>query len=207
MRPFARLPLALLSLLLAFNAHADVITDPRGDFLPTFTGVHNAALDILSAEVIFNASSNIFTLHISADGPIAGQPGVAYVFGFDVGGALNSPFGVVGEPAVAFNSTATLRSDGTGTTSGQNIVTTIVGNDISAFIPAALLPTKGALAPSNYRWSLWSIDSTIAGMPRNADFAPDGNANLTVVPEPSDGATMLTGLALLGFVLRRRLKR
>jgi hypothetical protein len=207
MRKIARLPLVLLSLLLAFNAHADVITDPRGDFLPTFTGVHNAALDILSAEVLFNVSSTIFTLHIVADGPIAGQAGVAYVFGFDVGGALNSPFGVVGEPLVAFNSTATLKSDGTGATSGQGIATTIVGNDITAFVPAALLPTKGALAPSHYRWSLWSIDSTIAGMPRNADFAPDGNANVTVVPEPSDAATMLTGLALLGFVLRRRLKR
>lgn len=207
MRPFARLPLALLSLLLALNARADVITDPVGDFLPTFSGVHNAALDILSAEVTFNSSSNIFTLHISTDGPIAGQAGVAYVFGFNVGGTLNSPFGVVGEPTVAFNATATLKSDGTGSSGGQNIVTVIDGNDITAFVPAALLPPKGALTPANYLWSLWSIDSTIAGMARNADFAPDGNAAVTDVPEPAGGVTMLTGLALLGFVLRRRLTR
>ncbi|MES2148662.1 MAG: hypothetical protein V4508_02610 [Pseudomonadota bacterium] len=204
MKKFARLPLALLSMLIGVNAHA--IPDLRNDFLPSFTGAHNAAFDIRDADVTFNTVSNQFTLHVTTDGPIAGAPGVAYVFGFDVGGTLSSPFGTIGEPAVAFNKTVTLRSDGTGTVGSQGIGAQIDGADIFALVSASLLPST-LLAPENYRWSLWTIDSTVSGLARNADFAPDGDANVTVVPEPPNSVTMLTGLALLGFTARRRFRQ
>jgi len=186
---------------LAANAHA--VTDPRGDFLPSFAGKHSAALDILSADVAFDPVHDDFRLQATTAGPIAGVSGAAYVFGFDTGGAAATPFTSIGEPGVAFNATAVLKSNGTGAVGTKAVDTRIVGDEIFATVPASLLPSHG-LADADYTWALWSIDSTIAGLPRNADFAPDANIGVSVVPEPANVALLASGLGLLGFVARRR---
>lgn len=196
-----RLIAATAALAAAANAHA--VSDASGDFLASFTGAHVGALDILSADVSFDLTTNNFLLHAQTAGPIAGVSGAAYVFGFNRGGVANSPFGGIGEPGVSFNSAATLRSNGTGAVGASAVPTTIAGNDIFGTVSASLLPPNGFDA-RNFTWALWSIDTGVTGLPRNADFAPDANIRVAVVPEPETYALMLAGLAAVGFVARSR---
>ena len=196
------LSVALAAIGLAANAHA--VTDAPGDFLSSFTGHPAAALDILSADVTFDAAHDTFLLRATTAGPIAGVNGAAYVFGFNTGGTANTPFATIGEPGVAFNATAVLKASGTGAVGTTAVATRIVGDEIFATLPASLLPSHG-LADADYTWALWSIDSTIAGLPRNADFAPDANIRVSAVPEPANLALLASGLGLIGFVARRRM--
>ena len=186
---------------LAANAHA--VTDAPGDFLPSFTGVHGAALDILSADVAFDPVHDDFLLRATTAGSIAGVNGAAYVFGFDTGGAAGTPFTAIGEPGVAFNATAVLKSNGTGAVGATAVATRVVGDEIFATVPASLLPSHGFADP-DYTWALWSIDSNVTGLARNADFAPDASIRVSAVPEPANVARLAAGLGLLGFVARRR---
>jgi hypothetical protein len=187
----------------AATANAFAVTDPAGDFLPSFTGLHGAALDIVSADVLFDAAHGDFLLHATTAGPIAGASSAAYVFGFDLGGTPKTPFGTIGEPGVRFTSTVTLRSNGTGVVGSNAVKTRVDGDDIWAVVPTALLPTNG-IADADVTWALWSIDSSLAGLARNADFAPDGNTRVSAVPEPAPVALMGAGLGLLAFAARRR---
>jgi hypothetical protein len=186
---------------LAANAHA--VTDAPGDFLPSFTGNHDAVLDILSADVTFDPAHDTFLLQATTAGPIAGVNGAAYVFGFNTGGTAGTPFTAIGEPGVAFNATAVLKSNGTGAVGTTSVATHIVGDEIFASVPASLLPSHG-LADGDYTWALWSIDANVAGLPRNADFAPDANVRVSAVPEPANAALLAAGFGLLGLVARRR---
>lgn len=188
---------------LAATANAFAVTDPRGDFLPSFTGRHIGALDIVSADVAFDAADDTFLLHATTAGPIAGTSGAAYVFGFNLGGPTKTPFAAIGEPGVAFTSTVTLQSNGTGAAGATPVATRISGDDIFANVPAALLPTSG-VADADAAWSLWSVDTTVAGLARNADFAPDGEIRVSAVPEPAPVALMGAGLGFLLFAARRR---
>ena len=193
--------LALAVLGLTANAHA--VTDPQGDLLHSFAGNHGAAFDILSADVTFDPTHDTFLLQATTAGPIAGVNGAAFVFGFNTGGAANSPFAAIGEPGVAFNATAVLRSNGTGAVGATAVTTHIVGDEIFATVPASLLPSHGFADP-DYKWALWSIDSNVTGLPRNADFAPEANIRVSAVPEPANVALLAAGFGLLGFVARRR---
>ena len=161
------------------------------------------AFDILSSDVTFDTGANVFRVHAHTAGNIADVASAAYVFGFNRGGATNSPFADIGVPGVTFDATALLRANGTGLSGTTPLTARVDGADIFATIDASVLPSKG-FAPEDFTWTLWSIDSQIQGKFRNADFAPGANVQVAAVPEPETYALMLAGLGAMGFVGRRR---
>jgi hypothetical protein len=200
MHTLARTLLTAAGLAAAANAFA--VSDPGGDFLASFTGPRIAALDILWADVTFDAAHDDFLLHATTAAPLAGTH-AAFVFGLNLGGTPKAPFATIGEPGVTFTSTVTLASNGRGSVGGTAVATSVHGDEIDAIVPAALLPTKG-IADADVTWALWSIDSSVAGLARNADFAPDADIRVSAVPEPAPIASMLAGIGLLGVAARRR---
>jgi hypothetical protein len=193
--------LALACVAATTNAYA--VTDVAGDFLAGYTGSRNAAFDVLSADVGYNAATNEFVFRTTAAGDIAGVNGAAYVFGLDAGGSTNAPFASVGLPGVTFNSTVTLRANGSAAVGATPVTTQIVGNQIFTTVSASLLPSKG-LAFKDYTWTVWSIDTNVTGLGRLADFAPDANIKVSAVPEPATYGMLMAGLGMLGMVARRR---
>jgi len=196
----------VMTAALALSAQAHAVTDPSGDFLAGYTGSRDAAFDVLSADVSYNPSTREFVFRTAVAGPVAAASGAAYVFGLNAGGATNTPFAPVGLPGVAFNRTVMLRADGTGAIGATPISEQIVGNQIFTTVSASLLPSNG-LAFKDYTWSVWSVDTNVAGLARLADFAPNANIAVAVVPEPETYGMMLAGLGMLGMVARRRARR
>ncbi|MEA2743572.1 MAG: hypothetical protein QOG25_1943 [Acetobacteraceae bacterium] len=165
------------------------VTDPLGDFIPSFTGAKSPDLDVLSFATTFDGS----TFHISGtlNGSIGTLATSLYVIGFDRG-AGTPRFAAINEPGVLFDSVVTLT--GTGVATVNLLAPTasstplpasavhISGASFEVDVPAALLPSAG-LSPADYRVNLWPRDTTQVGNAAIADFAPE-NAVLTVSPPP-----------------------
>lgn len=179
-------------------AQARTISDPVNDFLPTYTGVHDADLDVTSFTVDYNAGTQMFTLAATFAGPINPAEGGAYVIGADTGTGLLHPFAALGEPNVVFNQVIAVKQTGVATIAGNpNLTATITGDMFSVLVPLADLPSTG-FAPMDYGFNLWPEDLNKS----ISDFAPQ-NATLSAVPEPSAWAMMAAGVAMVGFAMRR----
>ena len=192
-------------------ASAAFTVDPGGDFLPTFTGVRNGDLDVLSADVTFDGTTFRLTATLAA--PVGTTPSAVYVFGFDRGQGTERF--VTGTPSIGagvrFDSVVTLLPNLTGTVNtlpGTAALAagsvTVSGATISAAVPASLLPSRG-FAPGDYTWNLWPRDSGLTGNAAVSDFAPNAsNAAVTSTPAPPAALAMAAGLGLLGLARRRR---
>ncbi len=187
---------------------AAVITDPAGDFLPSYTGLKNGDLDVLNAQVFFDGINFLFTS--TQNGPIGQTPTGIYVWGIDRGA------GTVGfpdiAPGVTFDAVFVINPSGTSTlrdlissttTTISNI--TVSGNTVSGIVPLSALPSRG-LTPSNYMVNLWPR-SGAAGNSAISDFAPNNSdALVTTTPEPGTLSLFATALSGVVLVLRRRKK-
>jgi len=206
---------AALVMAAASAAQAQGITDPIGDFLPTYVGPKNGDVDVVSAFAGYDPGSNRFSFSGTFAGAIGTTPGAFYVWGLNRG--VGSERFTAGSPSVGqgvlFDAVVFLRPDSTarvirfvGTTNTFTELAagtaTISGNTISGSIDGSLLPSTG-FTSANYTWNLWprtgGTNDTIA------DFAPNGsNVQVSAVPEPETYALFAAGLGMLGLARRRR---
>jgi len=198
---------AALGLATAAQAQSNTVSDPTGDFLPSYTGPWNPDLDVTSLSVSYNASTMSFLIQSTFAGNInAALPGF-YVIGVNTGTGTG-PFGAIGAPDVLFNQAILVQKDGTakiGATSLSPGSVTIGGNALSVMVPLSLLPTTG-FVPGRYGFDIWPRSGTVGGLATISDFAPN-DSTLAAVPEPAAWSMMLGGFALVGGTLRRRRPR
>jgi hypothetical protein len=193
---------------LASAAQATTVSDPTGDYLASYTGPHQADLDVTSFSVMFNASTDSFLLQGTMAGLIdATLPGF-YAIGINTGTGTG-PFGSIGAPDVLFNQVIAVQKNGTATIGATALApgsVTIGGNALSLVIPLSLLPSTG-FDPARYGFNIWPRSGTTGGLAVISDFAPDNatvSAAAGAVPEPASWMMMLGGFGVIGGALRQR---
>ena len=187
--------------LIAGAAHASSVSDPVGDFLPTFVGNHDADLDVTSFGVTYDSVAQTFLLTATFAGDIDPAKAGFYVIGVNTGTGTARPFASLGEPNVIFNQAIVIQKSGAAAVSGHNFTATISGDSLSLLVPLSFLPSTG-FTPDLYGFNLWPRN-TGPGLGSISDFAPQ-NATLAAVPEPATWALAIAGFALTGLTLRRR---
>ena len=210
----------LASAALFASAHiaSAAITDPVGDFLPTYTGPTNSDLDIVSADVLFNGSA--FAVSETTNGVIGTTPGSLFIWAINRGAGIDRPTlappsiggSLLWDAVVVMFPDSTLRvvtfpAVGAPTLTAIAGGTTVVGNSLSATVPLSLLPSTG-FSPTSYTFELWVrarvnplIDGTTAEI---ADLAPTAGPIRAAVPEPASWALMLLGFGFMGSIFRAR---
>lgn len=188
-------------------AEAVMISDPVGDFIPSYTGPTNPDLDVVTAEVFYDGSDFRFTS--TSAGAIGTTPDGVFVWGVNRGAGF-ATFPVIA-PGVTFDAVVILVPGGTSfvTDLASMITTDLMASDVSfsgAFlsgrVPQSLLPSLG-LTPAEYTVNLWPRSELLLIDPVISDFAPDNsNASVTVIPEPA--SLLLFGSAVSVLVLLRR---
>jgi hypothetical protein len=202
---------AALAVASIANSHA-AVTDAAGDVVSTYTGVVNASLDILSANVEYRAATSQFFVTATMNGAIASAPAnSSFIWGFNrgQGTARFAPY-----PGILFDSTVQLFLDGTfnvnrlvpaPTTSTTGLTGSVSGNTVSALVNASELPSLG-FALDQYTWNFWPRVASPTGLPGIPDFAPNNAMQLVETPEPGSLALLALGLSV-AFIGAQRSRR
>jgi hypothetical protein len=210
MRLILSTSLAALALVAGTGtAQAVTVTDPTGDFLPSFVGPNDADLDVTSFSVTYNAATSTFTLGAVFAGVVDPLKAGRYVFGVNTGTGVNAPFAAIGQPLVRFNQAVVINKNGTGNVGATVLPVSdiiVIGNQLTFRIAASLLPSTG-FANDQYGWNLWPRNA-VAGNAGISDFSPN-NALLAVnpIPEPAAWMMMIVGFGAVGGALRSRRRR
>ena len=192
----------IVAIGLAGAAQASGIADPTGDFLASYTGAHQADLDVTSLSVSFNSGTNSFLVESTMAGTIdSALPGF-YVIGVNTGTGTIAPFGSIGAGNVRFNQAVIVQKSGAATVGATPLTATISGDMLSLVLPLSLLPSTG-FEPGHYSFNIWPRSGTVGGLATISDFAPD-NSDLSAAPEPASWAMMLGGFGVIGGAMRRR---
>lgn len=200
--------LSFITALMLANSQAvaTTIVDPTNDFPSSYTGPHDADLDVTLFGVTYDPVTAAFRFDATLAGAIdTTRPGF-YVIGANTGTGLNN-FASIGAPGVIFNQAIVIQKSGATTIGGVAVAgspTTINGSSFTTFIPLSLLPSTGFSA-INYGFNLWPRTAApgILGTAAISDFAPN-NSTISAVPEPAAWSIMLLGFGLVGAGLRFR---
>jgi hypothetical protein len=205
--------IAAASLALASSVASATVVDATGDFLASFTGAHGADLDVVSAGVLYNPNSHIFSLNATMAGNVGTTPGGIYVWGVNRG-LGTAGFAAIGATNVLFDMVILINGDGSGRVSdlsGGGLpafafgagTARLIGDTVSLDLADSRLPGRG-FAATAFTWNLWPRDSRVAGTAAISDFAPDNSNLATTVPEPASLALAGLGIAALALTARRR---
>jgi hypothetical protein len=195
--------LAAAAIAAVAPAHATTtVFDPVNDFIGSYTGPHQADLDVVSLSVDYDPVAAAFHLSSTMAGMIDPSLPGFYAIGVNTGTGINN-FAAIGVPGVVFNKVIAVQKAGTAAISGVALPTgsvTISGKKLSVIVPLSMLPSTG-FRPTQYGFNIWPRSGTTGGNAVISDFAPD-NATASV-PEPSAWLLMIAGLGAAGFALRR----
>ena len=181
------------------SARSNTISDPRGDFLPTYTGPHDPGLDVVAHQVTLVGDRVIFFGRMA--GPIAPTQDIGglYVIGIDRGRGTPRFLGGTPRigPNVLWDLIVRINPNGTGLVNNQiaGVVTQldpagirISGTQFVASVPLSLLtPAPAALLPllppEQWTYNLWPRNGLVPGRNENvSDLAPDdGNSPVQVL--------------------------
>jgi hypothetical protein len=201
------------------TARAAVIADPLGDFLPTYTGAHDAGLDVLEHEVTLVGDHLNFFARMA--GPVAPTQAIGgvYLIGVDRGSGtprfLNAPGAppVIG-PNVKWDAIVRVLPNGTGsyinnlsgvTTPLDPTTINIDGDAFNVSVPVSLMLPLATRPAEEWTYNLWPRNGQGSNV-QVSDLAPDdGNSPVHVVPEPASlTLCAISALGLLGYRPRRR---
>ena len=198
----------------ATPAAATQISDPTGDYLPSYTGPANGDLDLVSANVGFDGVS--FSLGFTAAGDIGTTPNSLFVWAVNRGSGIARP--AAAPPAAAsllWDAVVVMFPDGTlrvvtfpaaGPPSITNLLggATVAGDSISGSFLASLLPSTG-FAFEDYTFSAWSrvrVNAATDGSNSEVADLLAGSGSIQAVPEPASWLMMLLGFGFVGWTMR-----
>lgn len=189
----------------AVQAQATTITDPVGDFIPSFTGARTPDRDVVSASASY--ANGVFDFGGSFNGAVGSTAGTVYVFGINRG-AGTARFGALAT-GVLFDSVVIV-TPGVSTVVRDFVADTatplaagatpISGNSLDVMVAGSLLPSTG-FSVGQYTVNLWPR-SGLTDNSQIADFAPDNSNFGVTVPEPA--SLVLLGAGMLGLLAARR---
>ena len=190
--------------LAAAQAHAATVTDPVGDFLPSFVGDEDPDLDVISFSVTFDDVADTFRLTAAMAGDIdPDRPGL-YAIGVHTGAGAIAPFGGIGAPNVLFNRVIAVQKTGAAAVAGNPLAATIFDNVLTLVVPLSLLPSNG-FAPREYGFNIWPRNG-LGNNNQISDFVPNNGTLAAAVPEPGAWGLMILGFGLAGARIRRKLR-
>jgi hypothetical protein len=217
-----RTTLITLCLLLLPGVHgaarAAPILDATGDFLPTYTGPHDAGLDAVAHEVTL--AGDRLNFYGQMAGPIAPTQAIGgvYLIGVNRGSGtarfLNAPAAppAIG-PNVLWDAIVRVLPNGTAfylnslsgvTTALDPADINIDGDEFTVSVPVSLMMPSATLPPEQWTYNLWPRNGVGSNV-QVSDLAPDdGNSSVHVVPEPASlTLCAMSALGLLGYRRRR----
>jgi len=203
------LALALGSIFIGTPAVSATVTDPVGDFLPSYNGPQTGEFDVTSFSAIFDPATDLFKLSATLAGAIDPETDGYYIIGVNTGAGAIAPFAAIGQPNVTFDQVVVVAGEGEAFIGGTDLTFSILGNSFNVWVPLSLLPSTGA-DPLQYGFNLWP--RTEIDTPQNvehiSDFAPNNALlNATAVPEPVTWMMMLMGFGIAGTAMRFRRSR
>jgi hypothetical protein len=192
------------------------ISDPVGDFLPTYTGPQLPGMDVVAHEVVVLEDQGRVIFSGRMAGPVADMQAIGglYLFGVDRGQGTPrflTATPVVG-PNVVWDAIVRVNPDGTGQVNNvlAGVITpldpadiSISGDEFTASVPLGLLMPSATRPPQEWTYNLWPRTGIVRGTNVHvSDLAPDdGNSPVqTIAPARVAGVAVNDGSAQRSMV-------